>query len=121
MGWKLLYSVIKRILTAKQLSLFKVIDEKLLRLYHYNTTLATQIEFTKGITPDSIYENLSELIPPSEVTWWFKVNIKRGFRLKDKTFKTHNLSISSRNLYQEMLLEVLSRDLYRKSRDKTPL
>ena len=54
--------------TAQQLSLFKVIDGKLLRLYHYNTTLATQIEFTKGIIPDSIYENLSELIPPSEVT-----------------------------------------------------
>ena len=47
------------------------------------------------------------------------MNIKRSLRLEDKTFKTHNLSISSRNLYQEMLLEVLSRDLYSKSRDKT--
>ena len=48
------------------------------------------------------------------------MNIKRSFKLKDKTFKTHNLSILSPNLYQEMLLEVLSRDLYSKSRDKTP-
>ena len=45
---------------------------------------------------------------------------KRRFNLQDKKkLFTRTLLIPSRNIYQEMDLDVLSRDLYCESRDKT--